>query len=142
MKRLFLFLTIFSVISLFSCKTPDAVGAKKQDVTARNSHQTVEGGTESNIPLDQYLRKISGLTITGTGSSAKVRIVGMNRSLSTGVSPLFVLDGVRIGTDLGSVSALVQTSTIKQVQVLKSAGETAFYGIQGANGVILIQTKR
>lgn len=143
MKNLLSFLSILCLVCLFSCtatksnfKEPKTVGDADQSTTSNEA-------SALNIPLEQYLRKISGLRVTGAGTSAKVEVQGIsNASLRSGKNPLFVLDGRNVGTNLGSVSQLVQTSQIKSVQVLKTASETSFYGVQGASGVIVIKTKK
>ena len=136
MKKLLSLFTILSVVLLFSCTASNSSTSTRTNNAANENDQT-------NVPLDQYLRKIPGLRITGAGTSAKVQISSIgNSSLVGSNSPLFVLDGVNVGTSLGQVSNLVQTSNIKTVRVLKTASETSFYGAQGANGVIVIKTKK
>ena len=51
--------------------------------------------------------------------------------------PLFVVDGMMVG-DIN----FLNTSDIESVQVLKDASATAIYGARGANGVVIITTKR
>jgi iron complex outermembrane receptor protein len=90
------------------------------------------------------------------GGGAQIRIRG-GTSLSASNEPLYVVDGVPLqnenpvpnGTDLGYDHALprsplnsINPSDIESITVLKDASATAIYGSRGANGVILIQTKR
>jgi iron complex outermembrane receptor protein len=90
------------------------------------------------------------------GGGAQIRIRG-GTSLSASNDPLYVIDGVPLqnenpvpnGTDLGFDHALsrsplnsINPSDIESITVLKDASATAIYGSRGANGVILIQTKR
>ncbi|SHN11448.1 TonB-linked outer membrane protein, SusC/RagA family [Cyclobacterium lianum] len=70
------------------------------------------------------------------GASARIRIRGIN-SINSGVNPLFVIDGV-IGADLN----MINPADIESVEVLKDASSAAIYGARGANGVIMITTKR
>ncbi|WP_245189639.1 SusC/RagA family TonB-linked outer membrane protein [Lunatimonas salinarum] len=70
------------------------------------------------------------------GASARIRIRGVN-SINSGVNPLFVIDGI-IGADLN----MINPSDIESVEVLKDASSAAIYGARGANGVILVTTKR
>lgn len=76
--------------------------------------------------------RISGLDINGSD----LRIRG-NRSISGGNSPLVIIDGVQGG----SMSDL-NPNDIESIDVLKDASSTAIYGSQGANGVIIITTKK
>ena len=60
-----------------------------------------------------------------------------NRSLLAGNGPLVIVDGVEYGSTLD-----VPASDIESMDILKDAASTAIYGTKGANGVILITTKR
>jgi TonB-dependent starch-binding outer membrane protein SusC len=90
------------------------------------------------------------------GGGAQIRIRG-GTSISASNDPLYVVDGVPLqnentvpnGTDLGFNHSLARSplnsinpSDIESITVLKDASATAIYGSRGANGVILIQTKR
>lgn len=72
----------------------------------------------------------------GEGLSIRVRGTG---SISAISSPLYVIDGFPIDS---SASSLVNTTDIESIQVLKDASSTAIYGSRGANGVIIITTKK
>ena len=71
------------------------------------------------------------------GTSAKVRVRGVG-SINAGTSPLYVVDGVPFDGDLSSIN----TADIESVTVLKDAASTALYGARGANGIIMISTKK
>jgi TonB-dependent starch-binding outer membrane protein SusC len=136
MKKILSLLTLCLILALLSC-------------TATQNGSIEKGGANdmsdnTNIPLDQYLRRVPGLRVSGSGTSAGVQLIGIgNRnSLMTTNAPLFILDDVNVGTNLGQVASLVQTVNIKTVRVLKSADETSIYGVQGASGVIEIITKK
>ncbi|OKY93574.1 MAG: hypothetical protein BHV65_11685 [Alistipes sp. 58_9_plus] len=70
-------------------------------------------------------------------STPTVLIRGLS-SISAGVTPLYVIDGVPYSGDLN----MLNTSDIETLTVLKDAASTALYGARGANGVIMITTKR
>src|SRR5690606_18068719 len=70
------------------------------------------------------------------GEPARIRIRGIN-SINSGVDPLFVVDGV-----IGVNAHFLDPNNIESVEVLKDASSTAIYGARGANGVIIITTKR
>ena len=72
----------------------------------------------------------------GEGLSIRVRGTG---SISATSSPLYVIDGFPIDS---SASSLVNTTDIESIQVLKDASSTAIYGSRGANGVVIITTKK
>src|SRR5690606_12491110 len=71
------------------------------------------------------------------GSRGGVVIRGQ-ATLSGTTSPLWVVDGVIIGSDAGEMNP----EDIETITILKDAASTAIYGSQGANGVIVVITKR
>ncbi|MGQ1947936.1 SusC/RagA family TonB-linked outer membrane protein [Geofilum sp. OHC36d9] len=71
------------------------------------------------------------------GASAKLRVRGVG-SINAGSDPLYVVDGVPFDGDLSSIS----TSDIESMTVLKDAASTALYGARGANGIIMVTTKK
>ncbi|MGB0176776.1 MAG: TonB-dependent receptor plug domain-containing protein, partial [Owenweeksia sp.] len=91
-------------------------------------------------PLQALQGKAAGVNITNAsgspGSGPVVRIRGVG-TLTGDASPIYVVDGV-ILTDVNFLSS----SDIASVEVLKDASATAIYGSRGANGVIIITTKK
>ena len=71
----------------------------------------------------------------GTGSTVRIRGVG---SINASAAPLYVLDGIPYDGDI----AALNPNDIESMTVLKDAAAAALYGARGANGVILITTKR
>ena len=71
------------------------------------------------------------------GKDAEVRIRGIG-SISASNKPLYVVDGVPYDGEISAIS----TSDIESMTVLKDAASNALYGARGANGVILITTKK
>ncbi len=109
-----------------------------------------------NNALTALTGRVAGMFVTqGSGlpnSTVKVQIRGTN-SISQGVEPLYVIDGVPYAANLlsnvGSSGAgeaspfsFINPSSIESIDVLKDADATAIYGSRGANGVILITTKK
>ena len=84
--------------------------------------------------------KVAGLTITsGSGDvtrSSQIQLRGTS-TLQNDQGPMIVIDGVP-GGDMSTVSP----SDIESISVLKDASATAIYGARGANGVIMVTTKR
>jgi TonB-dependent SusC/RagA subfamily outer membrane receptor len=79
----------------------------------------------------------------GGGSSIQIR--GLNSINSTN-EPIYVIDGVIVSSGTGSyyqnAFSSINPSDIESIDVLKDASATAIYGAQGANGVIIVTTKR
>ena len=71
------------------------------------------------------------------GETAKVRIRGVG-SINAGTDPLYVVDGIPFDGDLSSINS----TDIESMTVLKDAASTALYGARGANGIIMITTKK
>ena len=117
--------------------------ARRQDVTG--SIASVGGENLRAVPAGDVTRalegRVAGVEMTQTnskpGSSMQIRIRGQ-RSLSASNDPLIVLDGMPFMGSLTDIS----TSDIKSMDILKDAASTAIYGSRGANGVILITTKK
>jgi TonB-linked SusC/RagA family outer membrane protein len=92
---------------------------------------------------------VQGSGMAGAGSVVRIRGVG---SVSAGGDPLYVVDGVPISQDpflnanRGGMNnnplATLNPNDIESVEILKDAGAAGIYGSRGANGVILITTKR
>lgn len=85
--------------------------------------------------------KVAGLDITSAqrpGELGTIRIRG-NRSLNATNEPLYVVDGVVLS--IGGIES-INPRDIESINVLKDASSTAIYGSRGANGVILVTTKR
>lgn len=139
---------------------------RKSDLSGASvsvGEDAIKGSVITN--LDQALQgRASGVTAVMTsgapGSSSSIRVRGQ-ATINAGAEPLYVIDGVIVqgggqsGADFGlgdalgngSVSTISPLSTINpadivSMEILKDASATAIYGAQGANGVVLITTKR
>lgn len=85
--------------------------------------------------------KAAGVDITSNerpGALGNIRIRG-NRSLNASNTPLYVVDGVPLSS--GGIETL-NPRDIESIDILKDASSTAIYGSRGANGVVLVTTKR
>ena len=91
---------------------------------------------------DALSGRVSGVIVSSSdgqpGAPPKITIRG-NNSVTQDNSPLYVIDGFPIeGPNLGSINP----QDIESIEVLKDASATAIYGARGANGVIMITTKK
>ena len=84
--------------------------------------------------------KVPGLDLLSgdgqAGSSVSITLRG-NRSITASNSPLIIVDGVEYSGSLD-----IPASDIESMDILKDAASTAIYGTKGANGVVIITTKR
>lgn len=117
---------------------------KKSDITgsvASFDTERLEKLPQTNI--EQALQgTLPGVSIsvnsnTASGGSNSINIRG-RRSISGGSEPLIVLDGIIFSGSLTEINM----NDIKSLEVLKDASSSAIYGARGANGVILITTKK
>ncbi len=142
------------VIGYGSVKKKDATGAIDQ-ISAKKFDNI--GATS---PAELLRGKIAGVQITSSsgdpGAGMAIRVRG-NSSVRSGNNPLIVIDGVPLdggdvsggGADAGAgtIAArsplnFINQNDIESMTILKDASSTAIYGARGANGVIMITTKK
>ena len=147
------------VVGYGTMKKSDLAGA-----SASMDEKAIKGANITNID-QSFQGRVTGVTAVQTsgapGSSSSIRVRGQ-ATINAGAEPLYVIDGVIVqggsnqsGASLGlgdalgngSVSTVSPLSTINpadivSMEILKDASATAIYGAQGANGVVLITTKR
>jgi TonB-linked SusC/RagA family outer membrane protein len=125
------------VVGYGTAKRKDVTGA----ITTVSSKDFVQGLVTT--PTDQIQGKVAGLVITkpdgDPNSSVVIRLRGQT-SLTGGQNPLVVVDGV-ILDDAGQISN-IPPGDIVSYDVLKDASATSIYGSRGANGVIIINTRK
>ena len=139
---------------------------KKSDLSGSSSsigEQALKGSVITSLDqsLQGHATGVTAVTTSGApGSSSAIRVRGI-ASINANQEPLYVIDGVIVqgggqsGSDFGlgdrlgngKVSTISPLSTINpsdivSMEILKDASATAIYGAQGANGVVLITTKR
>lgn len=105
------------------------------------SNDAIEKTQVTNV-LDALSGKVAGLQLSNSSgapgaSSPTIRIRGFS-SMNAGNSPLVIVDGTPYSNDINTLN----TNDIESMTVLKDAASNALYGARGANGVILITTKR
>lgn len=115
---------------------------KKTDKTGAVSHVTAEELNQGNLtdPIQGLQGKAAGVSITKKGGDPNagftVRVRGSS-GYTASADPLYVIDGVP-GGDPTSIAP----EDIESYNILKDAASTAIYGSRGANGVIIITTKK
>jgi TonB-linked SusC/RagA family outer membrane protein len=122
---------------------------KKSDVTGSLSRITSEVIRErpSQNVLQAIQGKAAGVAVSSNmkpGELPVVRIRG-NRSIGASNDPLYVIDGIPLVNALGVNSfnmSDINPNDIASMEILKDASATAIYGSRGANGVVLITTKK
>ena len=134
---------------------------RRDITTAIGSVRARDIANQPVVSFDNALAaKIAGVQVTQTsgapGAALQVRVRGTG-SISAGLDPLYVVDGVPLARDTkfatGSTStqfpdnpinvlSTINTDDIESIEVLKDASAAAIYGSRGSNGVVLLTTKR
>lgn len=132
---------------------------KKSDLTG--SVVSIKAEDLKAIPatsFDQALQgRAAGVQVTQLsgkpGAEASIRIRGTT-SINAGNEPLYVIDGMLVSSDGNDMNtgvtlgprigplAAINPNDIESIEILKDASATAIYGSRGANGVVIITTKR
>jgi len=118
---------------------------RKKDVTGAVETISSKDFNQGTIidPLDQIKGKVAGVVITTGGGdpnqASTIRLRGQT-SITGDQSPLFVVDGVPLDNAVEFQN--IAPGDIETYDVLKDASATSIYGSRGANGVILVTTKK
>ena len=128
-------------------EAPKAEGAAGRSLQGEGTAAVgvVDGGDLQGIPttrLEELLQgRVAGVQVMqlpGGGISVRIRGAGSFNSNE----PLYVVDGmpVNVPTDRGLY--WLNPSDLQRIEILKDASSTSMYGVRGANGVVLITTRR
>ncbi len=143
-----------------------ALGVARQRQSLSSSVYKVGARELTDVPqtnlINSLAGQVSGVQVTngssGVGSSSRIIIRGEN-SLSSNNQALIVIDGVPISNqmissdlfndganiqevDFGNGASEISPEDIESISILKGPGSAALYGARGANGVVLITTKK
>ncbi len=139
-----------------------ALGIERKAQSLTYSTQVIKGEDLTKVkdanPMNNLTGKISGVQInrsnSGIGGSVNIVLRGFKSGRSN--QPLYVIDGLPItntggsgsegafggDTDRGDILSTLNADDIASINVLKGASASALYGSQGANGAIMITTKK
>ena len=111
--------------------TGSATVVKSSDIAKTQS-------SDATRALEGVVAGVQMTTTSGSlGSSPSIMVRGIG-SMSAGTAPLYIVDGIPFSGDMNNLNA----SDIESMTVLKDAASNALYGARGANGVIMITTKK
>jgi len=136
----FIHLSFLTVLLMFAIACNSTKSASSSTDSSKSTNADQMQNLNPSIDLADHLKKVPGLTVTGSGGNAKVAIRGM-ATPSGDAEPLFVINNNPITGGLSEANSIVSVADIKSVTVLKTPSETSAYGIRGSNGVILIKLK-
>lgn len=140
-----------------------ALGIERKSKSLTYSTQVLKGDDLTQIKdanmINSLIGKVSGMQInrssSGIGGSVNITLRGL-KSLRNN-QPLYIIDGLPIvntggsgtsgpfggqGTDMGDILSTINPDDIVSINVLKGASASALYGSEGANGAIMITTKK
>jgi len=117
-----------------------ACGSSGTAASSRSSvKESLNDQNRGNISLLSQIRRLPGIAIRNG-----VPVFTKSTTDITGgipIEPLYVLDGYPVGNSFNSVDQLVDNTNVMKIEALSDA-EASFYGSRGANGVIVITTKK
>lgn len=118
---------------------------KKSDLTGAVSHIDAETLTEKPVTtINEALQgRVAGVSVSkGTSPSddSSIKIRGTN-TINSGSSPIYVVDGLVMDNQFGFYNS-INVNDVESIEILKDASATALYGSRGANGVVVITTKK
>jgi len=140
-------LPLVALIALAACgpkqQSTDVAAAPAPKPT-RDALSAEDVTRNPNVPIEEMLRgKIAGVVVSRTEDGGiAVRIRGGSSSFSGNNEPLYVLDGVPITPGPNGSLSGINPYDIASIKVLKDPADITMYGVRGANGVILIKTKK
>ncbi len=155
MKKLAFIFCVFIGTQFCSCtrrySQPNITETTEERATISDGYSTITeknktgaGNSVENskaiLKLDDHLRALAGVVVSGSGSGASVTIRGINSFHTSSTEPLFILNGTPM-SNYASTFMAVNPIDIKRVTVLLDAASTGIYGVRGANGVIIVTLK-
>src|SRR5690606_8465364 len=124
------------IVTAYGTQTKESIAGSISTLKAKDLEQI-----QSANVVQSLAGKVGGVQIKSTtgqpGASATVRFRGLG-SISSSNEPLYVVDGVPFTGDIASITS----HDIEEISFLKDASANALYGSRGANGVIIITTKK
>lgn len=132
--------------ALAACSRGGASNAAPVPRPARDTAASIDSATigqSPNEPIEKLLAgRVAGVTVSrAPDGGLAVRIRGTS-SFYGNNDPLYILDGVPFQPGPNGSLTGVSPHDIESIRVLKDAADIALYGARGANGVIIIRTKR
>jgi TonB-dependent starch-binding outer membrane protein SusC len=118
---------------------------RKKDLTGSVAKANITDMLKAPVAsFDQALAgRVAGVNVSsgeGTPGGTMNIVIRGNNSISQGNSPLYVIDGFPVEDP--AIGSSINPNDIESIDVLKDASSTAIYGARGANGVIIITTKK
>ncbi|MEP6998891.1 MAG: TonB-dependent receptor plug domain-containing protein [bacterium] len=139
-----------AVLAVFGAGCARSTEKRNEPATPVAAPSSTRGGVTAddvnrapNVPIEQLLQsKVPGIIVSRTDDgSIAIRIRGTG-SLTGNNAPLYVVDGIATQPGPGGGLTGVNPYDIASIKVLKDPADLTMYGVRGANGVVVIKTKR
>ncbi len=118
----------------------EATGSEISTLAAKVDGERLSARAGSFDLVQALAGQVAGVNIiSGSGQPGTLGsiVIRGNGSMSSSVMPMFVVDGA-IGVD----PAMINVADIESIQILKDPAYTAMYGVNGANGVVIVNTRK
>jgi TonB-dependent starch-binding outer membrane protein SusC len=135
------YIIVVCIVTAACSLQPSRRSAGEKDRAATTATDSQWAGQAAGRAEDLIAGRFPGVDVTTVPNGIIVRIRGASTVMGSG-EPLYVIDGMIVETAPGGALTGINPADIAKIQVLKDIGSTAQYGVRGANGVILITTKR
>jgi TonB-dependent SusC/RagA subfamily outer membrane receptor len=120
---------------------PDLAGAGASPADSRTVDVEAMHGAGGAVRMEDLLvGRLAGVQVLSVPGGVVVRIRGASTLMGV-QEPLYVVDGMPIEPGPGGLLA-ISPGDIATIEVLKDAASTSYYGVRGANGVVIIRTRR
>ncbi len=117
----------------------------RRDVTGAVSSVNAEAQRDNSaLQLEQLIQgRVAGVEIIRADAGRiSLRIRGQN-SISSSSEPLYIIDGMKVRAETFTDAMVgINPADVARIEILKDAGATAIYGTEGANGVVIVTTRR
>jgi TonB-dependent SusC/RagA subfamily outer membrane receptor len=136
---------VVTVCTLLSFGAACASGGRSAQSPSGDPGMVTAKDIEHNpgTPIEKLLEsKVPGIAVTRTADGNIAIEIRGSSSFYSGTTPLYVIDGMAMEAGRGGALMGVNPYDIDTIKVLKNPADIALYGVRGANGVILITTKR
>jgi len=137
-----------SRIGLSLCVLAGVASACASGKSTRQEPVTKPTATAADIersggdPIELLQAKAPGVLVSRTADGGIAVQIRGSASFYSGNQPLYVIDDIPVTPGPGGALLGVNPHDIETIQVLKNPEDTGVYGVRGANGVIVIKTKR
>jgi TonB-dependent SusC/RagA subfamily outer membrane receptor len=132
------------VASVAGCGHPKASSEPSPIATATSSTREVKTRADmpTNMSIEEYLAsRSSGVEIAHKNGALTVRLRGAS-SMYGSTQPLYIVDGVPFTPTADGGLSGINPYDVASIRALRDAADIAQYGVRGANGVIIIKTKK